>query len=52
VGAFRQDLDPQAAARIIMGFFLSLPVQLRLGALDGEAAVAQIERWITGQAAS
>jgi hypothetical protein len=45
-------LDPQAAARIIMGFLLSLPVQLRLGALDGEAAVAQIERWITGQAAS
>jgi hypothetical protein len=25
MGAFRQDLDPQAVARIIMGFFLSLP---------------------------
>jgi hypothetical protein len=35
-----------------MGFFLSLPVQLCLGALDGEAAVAQLERWITGQVAS
>lgn len=48
-GAFRRDLDPQAAATVVMCTFKGFAFDLTLTAQRSQQTVAQLERWITGE---
>lgn len=47
-GAFRPDLEPQAAAAVVVGFFKGVALPVPDGGRALQDAIAQLERWIAG----